>query len=120
MKPAKKKTPPASALLRFILIYALLLSLTALCFLNLSAAAAGFPPGAGYQFAKNDPRLIPFFWIGGGVCLLLLATVLLVNLRKGRRWGYSPGRWFLQWTGALGLTLLLMWGWDRIGALLIR
>lgn len=118
MKPAKKKTSAAPTLIRFILIYGILVSLAAVCFLNLSASLAGFPPGSGYRFAGQNPRLIPCFWIAGGVCLLLLAMTLLVNLRRARRLPYTLGGWILQWLGALGLTLLLMRGWDWAASLL--
>lgn len=95
----------------FILIYGLLFSLGEMCFLSLSGVYFAFSP-EGYSPAKPSLRFIPFCWIAGGVCLLLIALALIVNLKKADKLGYTKAAWIFQWIGAFALSIPLMRLWD--------
>lgn len=113
----KSQRALAPAVILFILIFGLLFSLGEECFLRLSGVYLALPLD-GYSPGKLFPRFIPFCWIAGGVCLLLIAFTLILNLKKANKLRYTKAAWILQWIGAFALSIPLMRLWDWVFLLL--
>ena len=97
----------------FTALYACSFSLGMACLLQLLGVALGVALD-GRAVIRQYPRLIPFCFIVGIVCLIALAVLAFLNAKFSKRLDYTARVWIIQFVCAFAASIPMIMLWERL------
>ena len=97
----------------FTAFYACFLSLGAACLLQLLGVALGAALD-GRSVIRQYPRLIPFCFIVGLVCLTALIALAFLNAKFSKKLNYTRRVWIIQFICAAVVSVPMIMLWERV------
>ena len=97
----------------FTAFYACFFSLGVACLLQLLGVALGVAID-GSAVIRQYPRLIPFCFIVGFVCLTALIALAFLNAKFSKRLDYTARVWIIQFACAFVISIPMIKLWEML------
>lgn len=97
----------------FTALYACSFSLGMTCLLQLLGVALGVAID-GSAVIRQYPRLIPFCFIVGFVCLTALIALAFLNAKFSKKLNYTKAVWIIQFICAFAASIPMIMLWERL------
>ncbi len=97
----------------FTITYSIFLSLGMECLLNLLGAAMAVSLD-GKSVIDQYPRFIPFCLGVGFLSLIAIIIVLILNIKKSEKLGYTKAVWIAQSICSFIISLPMIKGWELL------
>lgn len=97
----------------FTALYAIFFSLGMACLWQLFGVALGVALD-GRAVIRQYPRLIPFCFIVGFVCLTALIALAFLNAKFSKKLNYTKAVWIIQFVCAFAASIPMIMLWARL------
>lgn len=97
----------------FTAIYACFFSLGVACLLQLLGVALGVALD-GQTVIRQYPRLIPFCFIVGIICLIALIVLAFLNAKFSKKLNYTKTVWIIQFVCAFVISIPMIKVWEML------